>query len=284
LFFIGIIISARQSGFKNREVRMSENVEPLESAEDDESGTRQRSTIAFPYADYDAAAKVAAAIHGNVGHGNCSQGQLAAWMDQSSKSSGFRTQLAAARLFGLIESENPESIRLTELGRRALDPAQARAAKGEAFLKVPLFSALYDKYKDGVVPPAAALEREIAGLGVSEKQKARARQVFDSSSTQTGFREAAPNKLVRPAVVVAPPADPLTQPGGGGGGGGEGLPLDPLLMALLRKIPTGGVGAWPAENRLRWFRTFAMNVSQVYDSDEAPVELEIKLRQDSKLQ
>ena len=34
--------------------------------------------------------------------------------------------------------------------------------------------------------------------------------------------------------------------------------------------------------RLRWFRTFAMNVSQVYDDDANLVELDIKLRADQK--
>ncbi|HUO20068.1 MAG TPA: hypothetical protein VMU44_09875 [Steroidobacteraceae bacterium] len=259
---------------------MSENVEPLNDEDDaSEEGKRQRSAIGFPYSDYESAAEVATAVHGNVGHGQCSQAQLAAWMGQSVKSSGFRVQLAAARLFGLIESDSPENIRLTELGRRSVDPAQGRAARAEAFLRVPLFKALYDKYKDGVVPPAAALEREIAGLGVPEKQKARARQVFESSSEQAGFREAAPNRLVMPAVQLLPQAAKVAVPGGGGGEGGDGgLGLDPLLMALLRKIPSGGVGQWPAENRVRWFRTFAMNVSQVYDDDEKPVELEIRLK------
>ena len=45
-------------------------------------------------------------------------------------------------------------------------------------------------------------------------------------------------------------------------------------MALLRKIPKED---WPDEKRLRWFRTFAMNVSQVYDDDKRPVELKIEL-------
>ncbi|HTS22717.1 MAG TPA: hypothetical protein VMN79_13010 [Casimicrobiaceae bacterium] len=258
---------------------MSENVEPLEIENGDpgEDEKRQRSTIGFPYTDYDNAAKVASAIHGNVGHGQCSMGQLAAWMGQSAKSSGFRTQLAAARLFGLIESEDQESLRLAELGRRVVDPAQARGAKAEAFLKVPLFKALYDLHKDGVTPPSAALEREIVELGVGDKQKSRARQVFESSATQTGFREAAPNRLVMPAVVVKPLANDEKRRTGGGDGDGGGLSLDPLLMALLRKIPAAESG-WPAENRLRWFRTFAMNVSQVYDDDDKPVELEISVK------
>lgn len=272
---------------------MSEAVEQVggDDADADAQGStdmkRQRSTIGFPYADYGAAAEVALAIHENVGHGTCSaQGQLAAWMGQSGKSSSFRTQLAAARLFGLIESDDADTYRLTELGRRVVDQSQARSAKAESFLRVPLFSALFEKYKGGVTPPPAALEREIVALGVSEKQKARARQVFESSAQQTGFREQGPNRLVMPAVVVTANPEPSAGDTGSGGGGGKGggnnggedeLDLDPLLLALLKKIPHRGE-SWPADKRLRWFKTFAMNVSQVYDEDEdSPVELTISV-------
>lgn len=262
---------------------MNGNVESIVSDESGEEDKRQRSTIAFPYTDYESGLAVAAAIHGNVGYGTCTPGQLSAWMGQSSKSSSFRVQLAASRLFGLIESENPESVRLTDLGKRVVDPMQVRGARAESFLKVPLFKALYDQYKDGTTPPSAALEREIVRLGVSEKQKARARQVFEGSANQTGFREAAPNRLVMPAVVVAP-VTPAPKEERGGTGGGEGgnndLGLDPLLMALLRKIPKSGAGNWPVENRVRWFRTFAMNVSQVYDDDQSPVELDVRVKSD----
>jgi hypothetical protein len=53
----------------------------------------------------------------------------------------------------------------------------------------------------------------------------------------------------------------------------EELNLDPLLIALLKKIPPSG--DWPAAQRVRWFRTFAMNVSQIYDGDGEPVEMKI---------
>lgn len=267
----------------NGGIHMNENVEPIEGEGTTEGGNgkaRQRSTIGFPYTDYDAAVAVAQAIHGNVGHGTCSaSAQLAPWMNQSPKSSSFRIQLAAARLFGLIESDDSENYRLTDLGRRVVDQAQARNAKAEAFIRVPLFKALYEKYKGGVTPPSAALEREIVALGVSEKQKARARQVFESSAEQTGFREQGPNRLVLPAVVVTsiPQVDPEGKGSWGGTGGGDELNLDPLLLALLHKIPPR-TEEWPAEKRLRWFRTFAMNVSQVYDGDDNPVELQVELR------
>ena len=37
------------------------------------------------------------------------------------------------------------------------------------------------------MPPAAALEREMVELGVSPKQKDKARQVFERSAEQAGF-------------------------------------------------------------------------------------------------
>lgn len=236
---------------------------------------RQRSTIGFPYTDYDSVSELAAAIHKNVGHGECSLAQLAAWTHQSVKSSGFRVQQAAAKMFGVIEGgAGAGKVKLTELGRKSVDPNKAHAAKAKAFLNVPLFDELYKKYDGAVTPPNAALETEIVTLGVAEKQKAKARQVFNSSAQQTGFRDAAPDRLVMPATIVHDENE-QEQPTNDGGGGGNVLNLDPLIMALLLKIPENL--DWPRENRLRWFRTFAMNVSQVYDDDENIVELQIDL-------
>jgi hypothetical protein len=63
--------------------------------------------------------------------------------------------------------------------------------------------------------------------------------------------------------------------GGGDGGGVDDLGLDPLLIALLKNIPPTEKG-WPAAQRVRWFRTFAMNVSQIYDEYGEPVEMKIE--------
>ena len=117
------------------------------------------------------------------------------------------------------------------------------------------------------------MEREIENLGVSAKQKAKARVAFENSAQQTGFRDVAPNKLVMPAVAVTD--DKPSGNGGDSGDGGGTDKLDPLIQALIDKIPLDG--KWQANSRLRWFRTLAMNVSQVYDNEDKAVELEIKL-------
>jgi hypothetical protein len=56
----------------------------------------------------------------------------------------------------------------------------------------------------------------------------------------------------------------------------ETLPLR-YALNLLKKIPDAEKG-WPAAQRVRWFRTFAMNVSQIYDGEAMdPVELKIEI-------
>jgi hypothetical protein len=49
----------------------------------------------------------------------------------------------------------------------------------------------------------------------------------------------------------------------------------------LKKIPSTEKG-WPGAQRVRWFRTFAMNVSQIYGGDRAaPVEMKIELEKEA---
>lgn len=240
--------------------------------DDDDGGQgRQRSKVQFPYMDLNAALAVANAIQEHAGTSDCSLQQLSAWMDQSIKSSGFRVQLAASRLFGIIESDGTENYRLTPLGRQIVDPQKARKAKADAFLNVPLFRLLFDNHKEGVLPPAAALERVIAGLGVAEKQKDRARQVFERSAEQAGFFEHGKNRLVMPAVAVK---DEKKQGGdgegknGGGGDGGGKPPLDPILKGLIDRLPPAGT-AWPANERKLWLQILESSFQLVYKETSA---------------
>jgi hypothetical protein len=254
------------------------------SLKSEEAGKRQRSSIAFPYMDLNEAVTLAKAIHNNVGTGTCSIEQLAPWVKQSPTSSGFRSRLAASRLFGLVNAERSDALQLNELGRLVVDGKREREGRAKAFLSVPLFAAVHDKFKGGVVPPDAALEKELIALGVASTLSGTARRVLERSAEQAGFYEAGRDRLVMPGFVPqeSPPNDSGGDGGGnlggGTGGGDDGLStlgLDPLLIALLKKIPTSG--DWPAAQRLRWFRTFAMNVSQIYDDDNEPVEMKIDL-------
>jgi hypothetical protein len=247
----------------------AETISPTQSGK----RTRQRSTIGFPYADLDSSIKLADAIHQNVGHGDCEDDQLAAWTGQSGKSSTFRVQVYAARMFGIIEGDATHH-RLTDLGRQMVDPNQERAARIAAFLSVPLFQAVFEKYKGGTLPPTAALEREIVALGVSDKQKDRARQTFERSAEQSGFFEHGRTRLVQPGISAASakvqptsthptPAPSQTATYGGGNGGGGGATGDSLLDALIAKLPSTG-STWDVDARIAWLKLITMGFQLAY--------------------
>lgn len=245
-----------------------------------ESPKRERSSIEFPYGDLDDAIKLSKAVR-EVGGQSCTLDQLAAHQKQSANSGAFRLRTSYPRIFGLAETERG-SIRLTDLGMRAVDPSQEDRARVEAFLFVPLYKAIYEKYKGYTLPPAAALEREMANLGVSSKQTDKARQVFDRSAHQAGFYWSGGDRLVIPAIKGDPPnSRPLDAgtPGavggggqianihrsdtGGGGGSGGGGTGDLLLDALIAKLPPPGQ-SWGIDDRITWLSMMAMGFQMAY--------------------
>ncbi len=237
--------------------------------------TRQRSTIGFPYMGLDAAIELARAIHDNVSRGDCDDNQLAAWSGQSAKSSTFRVQVSAARTFGLLEGEGG-THRLTPLGLSIVDPGQEREAKVRAFMNVPLFKAIYDEYKAGTVPPPMAVERDMARLGVSEKQTGRARVSFEKSAELAGFFEHGRNRLVMPGLAAVQPSKPAatqkeltvrdeTQVPAASGGG-----LDPVIAALIQKLPRNKE-PWPADQRVTWLQMIAMSFDLAYGPETSIV-------------
>ena len=132
--------------------------------------------MGIAHGDLDDATAIAKAIHSNAGT-SCSLNQLAAYLKQSPSSSAFRLRVACARIFGLTELDGT-SIRLTETGKRVVDPRTEDEAKAHAFLAVPLYEALHKEYDGYSLPPPAALERKMNELGVSSKQTGKARQAF----------------------------------------------------------------------------------------------------------
>jgi hypothetical protein len=248
--------------------------QPEENSSKDDQEGRERSTIGFPYCPLDDAVAVATAIQEKAGSGILSDDQLAPALELSHKSSGYRTRLSAARLFGLIESGDG-GHRLADLGKRVVDAKQVRAAKAEAFLNVPLYSRVYEEHKGSTIPPAAALEREFLSFGVASKQTARARQILERSAEQANFFEVGRDRLVRPAIKEGggesagevDKTKKVEKPGGGGGGGGDDYEeLDPLIAGLLRRMPKAGE-QWPVSDRARWLQTLAMNLSFIHEDD-----------------
>lgn len=230
----------------------------------------ERSTISFPYFDLAEALRLAEAISGNVGGGDCTDDQLAAWVKLSSKSSGYRSRISAARMFGLIESGSGTSHHLTELGLTAIDKTRQRSGKAEAFLRVALFKRVFEQWRGQQLPPAAALERQLVQMGVAKKQASRARQVLERSAQQAGFSEQGRDRLVQPAIKGDSETDtPPPPPGGGGGFSGNGgsgtgdFDLDPIIAGLLHRLPASGA-LWPEAQREIWLDLLKGSFKLIY--------------------
>jgi len=230
-----------------------EKIEALKGGQADVA-KRERSSIEFPYGDLNDAVEVAKAIHANAGL-SCTTDQLAAYLRQSATSGSFRLRTATARIFGLTENEQG-SLTLTDIGRKMNDPSQEGTARVAAFMSVPLYKAIYEKYRGHMLPPRAALEREMANLGVSSKQADKARQAFERSAEQAGFFAHGTDRLVMPSgvsVAQQPKVTekPQTQKIGGGSGGGF---LHPFIQGLLDALPEPGTD-WPTNERKKWLQT-----------------------------
>lgn len=254
---------------------MTDEADPeVADATDDPTtgGERERSSIGFPYMNLVDALEMTKAMHDNVGLGECTEDQLAAWLGLSSRSSGFRVRTATAKMFGLIESPSSGNFTLSQLGRAAVDPSRAAKAKVEAFLSVPLYRLVYDNYKGGVVPPTAAFESDIKRWGVAAKQAARARQALERSADEAGFFSMGRGRLVMPAVAnykgadASPPADdkPPKPPADNGG-----LPpeIDPIIKGLIVRLPPAG-SVWASEERELWLNILKSSFQLVYKEPE----------------
>lgn len=246
-----------------------------QSLDQDTSGAitkRERSTIGFPYGDLNDATGVARAVHDNAGT-KCTIDQLAGWMGQTTSSGAFRGRVATARIFGLIESARGE-ISLSALGIKVVDPNQERRAKVGAYLHVPLYKSIYEAFRGRMLPPPAALEREMVNLGVSSKQKDKARQAFERSAAQAGFFEHGKERLIMPAGLgdAEPPPEnghkPLDHNGGGGGGGGgpDLSELHPFIQGLLKTLPEPD-SEWSVADRAKWLRTAANVFGLIYKGE-----------------
>lgn len=247
--------------------------------------SRERSTIEFSYAPLNDGIEIAKAIHSLHGSSATAE-QIAAHINSTPSSGTFRTKMAAAKMFRLI-TVNQGSATLTPIGSRICDPQQEKSARAEAFLAVPLYQALYEQFKGTVLPPANGLESAIGTLGVSQKQRERARQVFQRSAQEAGFFQFGTDRLIMPAIKAnASPV--ITQP--------EPEPepdrrkktkdededeLHPFIKGLLKKLPTPD-SEWPVEGRTKWLQA-AVNIFDLMytDSDDSRRSITVEAKKDS---
>ena len=233
------------------------------------------STVGFPYVALGEAANVASVIFNTHGT-SCDDAQLAAGLKTTVTSSKFRSLVSAAKTFGLIDRRS-KVVSLTDLGSAIVDPARRDQAMVEAFLAVPLYRKLHDKFAGSLLPQDAGLEAEIQALGVTPKSVARARQTLQRSASEAGFFHAGRNRLVRPAT--SQDADPLPttqpieevsasdvpEPTRAPSRASTG-PSDPLLVGLWSKLPDEG-SLSPSE-QAQWLELARLALAMVYGPTE----------------
>jgi hypothetical protein len=257
-------------------VFMATEVAERESAAQVGNGERERSSISFPYNDLANAVRVAKGVN-TIGGSSAQAEQLAAELKVSAKGGAFSLLLLTAKTFGFV-TYGKGTIQLTPLGMKLCDPKQERAAKAEGFLTVPLYKAIYEKFKGTTLPPGAALESEMANLGVAKKQTDKARQTFQRSAQQAGFFAHGQDRLVLPGPGPSGGIEPTKEREGeqtkvrekyedDGGGGGR----HQLIEGLIKTLPQEG-SEWSLEDRHRWLQLAAGIFDFVYMHKDAASE------------
>lgn len=244
-----------------------------------EGGGNERSTIEFPYADLDSSIEIVRGVHA-VGGTTCEYEQLAAHLSLEPKGGGFRTRVTGAKTFALLTYERGGRITLTELGRQIIDAQQERAAREDAFLKVPLFAKVYENFKGRPLPPQAGLERALIGYGVGSKVVKNARQVLMRSAKQAGYFELSQDRLTAPpnvnrsATSEPPPRKEGYRNGSGGDGSGGGY--HPLIEGLLVTLPQAQ-SSWSTVDRMNWLVMANSIFKTLYPpQDEGEIQIVLK--------
>jgi hypothetical protein len=136
-----------------------------------------------------------------------------------------------------------------------------------------------------VLPPAAALERQMRELGVSPKQTERARQSFTKSAQYAGFIDTPTGRFIKPGNTGAreeegkqnrEPEKKEKRTGGGDGGGVDDL--HPFIIGLLRTLPPAQIGepkpAWAIAEQVKWLQTAASIFGLIYEAKDGRVKIE----------
>ncbi|MBA3585252.1 MAG: hypothetical protein H0W36_12130 [Gemmatimonadetes bacterium] len=249
-----------------------------ETAETAEKGAqRDRSTIKFPYGDLDDAQEVARTIYENFGL-SCSVDQVAAAMNQS-LSGAFRAKMATASTFGVVESARGQ-VHLTDLGARIADPQTGATARVEAFLSVPLYDSVFERFRGARLPGDTGLEAELVKFGVAQKAASKARQSLQRSADQAGFFSLGRDRLVQPSVGMIAPEQPtppgqttgatqMPPPDAGVQTAAPPLTQHPLLVGLWQELPDPKVKQLDPEQQANWIETAKLVLKLLYSGESA---------------
>jgi hypothetical protein len=250
--------------------------------------TREQSSISFPYVDLNAAVDVARAIFDLCGTAPCDINSLATDLNDS-MGGAFRLKTSAARIFDLVEKRGRSELQLTDAGVAIVEKNSDALVKADAFLRVPLYAAVYQKFRDRKLPHRPLLEDEMKELGVPPKQVDKARQVFERSARQAGLLDVSDNRLIHPRVSqpqignnsrIAPAA--MLDVDGRYASLAAAEPVfrsrlkatDPLIVGLVEHLPAAG-SAWSLADRVAWLRLASSIFDVSYTAGGGEIEIRV---------
>jgi hypothetical protein len=234
---------------------------------------KPRSEIKYPYYDLEDAIKVARAVR-DRGGGKCTLDQLARFLDAKSTASGaFRSRIAGAALFGLVEASSG-SVTSTKRAQRILSPEypeDVEQAKIDAFLGVPLFKAVYDHYRGQALPADVGLKNTLEHeFGVVKARVATAHRVLMSSAQEAGFFSTGKGHLVEPLIKPRTDDEGESKPEGhehkppppGGTPPPPPSGIHQVLQGWLQLLPTNG--EWTKQERDTWLQGFTAAIDMLH--------------------
>jgi hypothetical protein len=242
-----------------------------------------KSAVLHPYFDLNDSIEVAKAVH-DKGGGQCARDLVAAALGYSTTKSGaFLSRLSAAKQFGLIRI-NGDIVSTTGEAITILHPlmdSDATIARRDAFLNVPLFQKVYDKFKGSSLPQEVGLQNFFKSeFKIPDDRLKPAVRVMQASAGQAGFFVAGGNtRLIAPGggQAAAPKSEPskadpeahvdrsrVSPPATSSEGSSN---VHPALIAMLRELPRSGT-EWPPAKKDRFMAAFRSIVDVVYPDPE----------------
>ena len=174
-----------------------------ETTQESQPQKRIRSPYLFPAYGIATALQVGQIVESDGG-GSLSETALAMAMSSSAKSSTFRLKTLTAKQFGIVTKNGPNLL-TTPLAKAIFKPtrdSEKAGALATAFLSIPLFREVAQRYKGQPLPNSGSLrnilERE---LGIIGKRVPNAERVLMDSARDAGvLRSSGSNTYVAPAT------------------------------------------------------------------------------------
>ena len=226
--------------------------------------------LTAPYLDLSSTIDIVDTIY-SIGGDSCEWGQIAASLKQTPTSGNLRLKMLSGRAFGVWDYQ-AKTVTLSALGKQILNPETKKKACVDAFLNVPLFSTLFEKFKELPLPADTVLEKHAINIGIVKNQSPKAVRVFKDSARMAGFFEIASDRLTKPSISEST----LTEESVGDSVARD-VPSDvpPLVQALLQQLPAEGA-PWELSKCVAWLEMLKLGFVVMYDNSDELAKIEIR--------